>query len=135
MAFVVFCHFKVSFLTTYIYWFHMPLFFILSGYLHKQPGSFSEILFVIVQKTYRFFVPYTAYYFLIWFGMRAYFQMPLAFTKRFKYVFIWRRGFKGISWGVLVYYGVIRYRSDIFICLNDKMRHNAVRSYYVLLCP
>lgn len=108
MALVVFCHFKVSFLTTYIYWFHMPLFFILSGYLHKQPGSFSEILFVIVQKTYRFFVPYTAYYFLIWFGMRAYFQMPLAFTKNDLRMFLFGgedlKGSHGVFWFITVLY-------------------------------
>ena len=66
---VVFCHIKVSFLTTYIYWFHMPLFFLISGYLHRQPDSLTEIFSVSVQKTYRLLIPYLSYYILILFCM------------------------------------------------------------------
>ncbi|MBM7661608.1 fucose 4-O-acetylase-like acetyltransferase [Bacillus mesophilus] len=39
----------------YIYWFHMPLFFFLSGYLHKQKGDF------VSKKVASLLVPYVVY--------------------------------------------------------------------------
>lgn len=82
IIFVVFCHIKVSFLTTYIYWFHMPLFFLISGYLHRQPDSLTEIFSVSVQKTYRLLIPYLSYYILILFCMKITFDLPLAISRQ-----------------------------------------------------
>lgn len=74
---VVICHIKVTIFTPYIYWFHMPLFFMISGYLHKQPNYLKEIKTIIVKKTYRFLIPYFSYYFVILIIMKINFNMPL----------------------------------------------------------
>lgn len=52
---------------TFIYWFHMPLFFIISGYLFKPVNSISELKFYIKKLTFRLLVPYCTY--LILFSM------------------------------------------------------------------
>jgi fucose 4-O-acetylase-like acetyltransferase len=46
---------------TFIYWFHMPLFFIISGYLFKPVNSVSELKFYIKKLTLRLLVPYCTY--------------------------------------------------------------------------
>ncbi|MEH6936414.1 acyltransferase family protein [Bacillus sp. JJ664] len=52
---------------TFIYWFHMPLFFMISGYLFKPVNSFSELKFYIKKLAFRLLVPYCTY--LILFSM------------------------------------------------------------------
>ena len=52
---------------TFIYWFHMPLFFIISGYLFKPVNSISELKFYIKKLTCKLLVPYCTY--LILFSM------------------------------------------------------------------
>ncbi|MEH7451325.1 acyltransferase family protein [Gottfriedia acidiceleris] len=46
---------------TFIYWFHMPLFFIISGYLFKPVNSINELKFFIKKLTCRLLVPYCTY--------------------------------------------------------------------------
>lgn len=62
---VVLGHSRNPFLSHYIYWFHMPLFFVISGYLHKQPDSIGQFLESTRRKIARLFVPYVSFYFLI----------------------------------------------------------------------
>lgn len=52
---------------TYIYWFHMPLFFMISGYLFKPVNTFSELKFYIKKLAFRLLVPYCTY--LVLFSM------------------------------------------------------------------
>ncbi|WP_088072895.1 acyltransferase family protein [Gottfriedia luciferensis] len=46
---------------TFIYWFHMPLFFIISGYLFKPVNSVNELKFYIKKLTFRLLIPYCTY--------------------------------------------------------------------------
>ncbi|MFF3021897.1 acyltransferase family protein [Gottfriedia sp. NPDC057948] len=46
---------------TFIYWFHMPLFFMISGYLFKPVNSINELKFFIKKLTCRLLVPYCTY--------------------------------------------------------------------------
>lgn len=62
---VVLGHSGNLFLAHYIYWFHMPLFFLISGYLHKQPDSFDMFVKNTRRKTCRLLVPYVSFYCLI----------------------------------------------------------------------
>ena len=62
---VVIAHLQYTCFSKYIYWFHMPLFFIISGYLFKKPKNNDKIKSMLVKKTLKFLVPYVAYYFTI----------------------------------------------------------------------
>jgi len=46
---------------TFIYWFHMPLFFMISGYLFKPVNTISELKFYIKKLALRLLVPYCTY--------------------------------------------------------------------------
>lgn len=48
-------------LTPYLYWFHMPAFFILSGYLFKPLSSYGAVKDYAFRKAKRFFLPYLAF--------------------------------------------------------------------------
>ncbi|MFS2187010.1 acyltransferase family protein [Mucilaginibacter sp. Mucisp84] len=54
-------------ITTFIYSFHMPLFFLISGYLHKNNNTFKE---TVKKDAQRLLVPYCYFYlitFVYWF--------------------------------------------------------------------
>ncbi len=69
---VVICHIKFSFLTVYSYWFHMPLFFIISGFLfEKSNKKEGRLLAKIRDKTYKYLIPYCSFYFLILIVLRV----------------------------------------------------------------
>lgn len=42
-----------------VFWFHMPLFFIISGYLYKEP---NDLFKWIIKKTKRYLIPYISYF-------------------------------------------------------------------------
>lgn len=52
---------------TFIYWFHMPLFFIISGYLFKTVDTFNELKFYIKKLICKLLVPYCTYLILFTF--------------------------------------------------------------------
>ncbi|CAM5191868.1 hypothetical protein UACE39S_04896 [Ureibacillus acetophenoni] len=62
---VVFGHSGNTFFPPYIYWFHMPLFFIISGYLHKQPNTLSGVMKNNWRKVKQLLIPYVSFYLLI----------------------------------------------------------------------
>lgn len=64
IIFVVICHIRYSFMTTYIYWFHMPLFFIISGFLFQRSNSNNKdnLILKLCEKTCKFLVPYVSFY-------------------------------------------------------------------------
>lgn len=62
---VVIAHLQYTCLSKYIYWFHMPLFFIISGYLFKKPKSEDKTKSILVSKTLKYLIPYISYYFAI----------------------------------------------------------------------
>lgn len=62
---VVIAHLQYTCLSKYIYWFHMPLFFIISGYLFQKPKSEEKTKSILVRKTLKYFIPYISYYFAI----------------------------------------------------------------------
>lgn len=63
IAFVVLGHSGFAYLN-YLYWFHMPAFFIISGYLYKQVDA-SQIKNYIKRKSNSFLIPYFSFGILI----------------------------------------------------------------------
>lgn len=53
-----------QFLKNWIYSFHVPLFFIISGFLHHQSSSFKEF---IVKSFKTLIIPYFCFYLIYWF--------------------------------------------------------------------
>jgi fucose 4-O-acetylase-like acetyltransferase len=51
--------------TKYIYWFHMPVFFLLSGYLFKPPEGWSSLRSWLAKRSRELLVPYGAYVLLV----------------------------------------------------------------------
>jgi fucose 4-O-acetylase-like acetyltransferase len=51
--------------TKYIYWFHMPVFFLLSGYLFKPPDGWSSLGSWLSKRSRELLVPYCAYLVLL----------------------------------------------------------------------
>ena len=49
----------------YLYWFHMPGFFIISGYLLRKPKDSGEFIHFIKKRIYRLLVPYFSFLVLI----------------------------------------------------------------------
>ncbi|UOQ45383.1 acyltransferase family protein [Halobacillus salinarum] len=49
----------------YLYWFHMPAFFIISGYLLKKPENWESFLQFTKKRAYRLLVPYFSFLFVI----------------------------------------------------------------------
>lgn len=86
---VVLGHSGNPFLSHYIYWFHMPLFFILSGYLHKQPDSFDLFVKNTGRKSCRFLIPYVSFYFVILFIRKIINSQPLAIAINDIFPLIW----------------------------------------------
>jgi fucose 4-O-acetylase-like acetyltransferase len=51
--------------TKYIYWFHMPVFFLLSGYLFKPPDGWSSLRSWLSKRSREILIPYCAYLVLV----------------------------------------------------------------------
>jgi fucose 4-O-acetylase-like acetyltransferase len=51
--------------TKYIYWFHMPVFFLLSGYLFKPPDGWSSFRSWLSKRSREVLVPYGSYLALV----------------------------------------------------------------------
>jgi len=62
---VVIGHSSKNLSSHYIYWFHMPLFFILSGYTLKPKENMSEFFMWLRKRSYQFLIPYAAFGILI----------------------------------------------------------------------
>jgi fucose 4-O-acetylase-like acetyltransferase len=58
---VVIGHSEIGIFSKYIYWFHMPLFFALSGFLYKALKDNSDIKSFIRRRTHRLLIPYFTY--------------------------------------------------------------------------
>jgi fucose 4-O-acetylase-like acetyltransferase len=50
---------------TYLYWFHMPLFFIISGYLYKNLHNMQDLKKWINKRTKQLLIPYFIFGLLI----------------------------------------------------------------------
>lgn len=61
ITFVVIAHIWTSG-GKYIFWFHMPLFFFISGYLYKSEESIGKYF---IKKVYHLLIPYFAFLFLL----------------------------------------------------------------------
>lgn len=122
---VVICHLKLSFMTTYIYWFHMPLFFIISGYLFKKPDKKDDLLLVLFSKTCRYLIPYFSFYFLILIVLRLDTHLrPLITSEDVKLLL--RGGVNLVgAFGPFWFITVLYFTQIIFLlitrCLNTKV--------------
>src|SRR3954469_18716053 len=52
-------------LTKYIYWFHMPAFFALSGYFFKRIDNYEALGVRVIKLVYSLIIPYIVYLLLI----------------------------------------------------------------------
>jgi fucose 4-O-acetylase-like acetyltransferase len=86
---VVLGHSGNPFLSQYIYWFHMPLFFIISGYLHKQPDSPDMLAKNIGKKSRGLLIPYVSFYFLIFLVNKVITGQPPAIAIKDFFPLIW----------------------------------------------
>ena len=77
---VVFGHSGDFTLVPYLYWFHMPLFFIISGYLHKQPQTLDGVLNYNLKRTVQLLVPYVSFYLLILFIQKVGLHQSMTIT-------------------------------------------------------
>ncbi|QGQ97215.1 hypothetical protein EHS13_21170 [Paenibacillus psychroresistens] len=59
----------------YFFWFHMPLFFLLSGYLFKQIASKSELKALIYKRAKQLLIPYFMFFLLIA-SLKFFFTLP-----------------------------------------------------------
>src|SRR5690606_22522727 len=49
----------------YIFWFHMPFFFILSGFVFKPAANWNEFNRIIVRRARQLLIPYLSFFFTI----------------------------------------------------------------------
>lgn len=70
---VVIGHSEIGTFSKYIYWFHMPLFFVLSGLLFKSLKYTNEIESFIKKRTSRLLIPYFSYLILVF----TFCQLPI----------------------------------------------------------
>lgn len=61
IIFVVIGHSGNENIDNYIYWFHMPLFFIISGYTFNSPNTKKELMESIRKKFFSFLLPYVSF--------------------------------------------------------------------------
>ncbi len=61
IIFVVLGHSGNIYLNHYLYWFHMPLFFIISGYFFKPIENSKDLLAILKKYTCRLLMPYFTY--------------------------------------------------------------------------
>jgi fucose 4-O-acetylase-like acetyltransferase len=77
-----------------LYWFHMPLFFFISGYLY------NEKTFKVIGKTKSYLIPYVSYFFVISFLFeRKEFDLMRLFKGG-----VWLNGWLGVFWFVTCLY-------------------------------
>lgn len=73
---VVVGHYQVPF-KEYIYWFHMPCFFMVSGFFLKECKNMDEVKVFVISKFKRLMIPYISY--LLVFGAILFIQGSMAF--------------------------------------------------------
>jgi polysaccharide biosynthesis protein PslL len=79
--FVVLGHSGNVLISHFLFWFHMPLFFILSGYLHKQSESLNDLFSIILKRTFQLLIPYFSFYLLILILFQFDANKPILITK------------------------------------------------------
>lgn len=77
---VAFAHIRYSVLSTYIYWFHMPLFFVVSGFLYKGIHEERNLEKEIWKKSWNMFIPYTVFGVFIMFMLFTVFRVPFSWV-------------------------------------------------------
>lgn len=63
---VVVGHSDTEFLKQYIFWFHMPLFFIISGFLFKPVNSVEMFWAMALKRTKQLLIPYISFFIFIY---------------------------------------------------------------------
>lgn len=77
---VAFAHIKYSALSTYIYWFHMPMFFMISGLLYKGVNDAKGLRTSMIKKSYSMMIPYAAFGIVILLMLITLFQIPFSWV-------------------------------------------------------
>lgn len=92
----------------YLYWFHMPLFFVVSGYLHKNINSASELAPWIKKRSRQLLLPYVSFGTLI---------AVIYFTQDFSIINLLTNLIKLLHGGesLFGYYGVFWYITCLYL--------------------
>ncbi|RJE83630.1 hypothetical protein D3P07_25105 [Paenibacillus sp. 1011MAR3C5] len=64
---VVIGHSGSSILSSYIFWFHMPLFFTISGFLMKPATSWPDLKENVIKRLKQLLIPYISFFILVFF--------------------------------------------------------------------
>ncbi|MCC3359622.1 acyltransferase family protein [Bacillus sp. REN16] len=113
---VVIGHAGIESLSPYFYWFHMPLFFLISGYLYKRTNHF------VTRKTKSLLIPYVSFFVLL--SVLQFYTFGISdFNIHYEYFLKGGRYLKG-TFGVLWFITSLYVLSVIFhmlILLNSKI--------------
>ncbi|MBS4206746.1 acyltransferase family protein [Bacillus sp. FJAT-50079] len=113
---VVIGHAGIESLSRYLFWFHMPLFFLISGYLYKKTDKF------VLRKTRSLLIPYISFFVLLSFLQYFIFGIPDFeihfdyFLKGGKYL----KGVYGVFWFITSLY-VLTVLFHTFYSLSNKI--------------
>ncbi|GIM30252.1 O-acetyltransferase [Clostridium polyendosporum] len=111
----------------YIYWFHMPAFFIISGFLFK-PFQLTEIKAWLNKTFSRFLIPYIAFYIISWLLLTMLNYDKITFKSIIKDFIMFVYGGRAIG-GVYWYVTCLIVTQLIFSILQVKLKKK-----YVLIC-
>lgn len=129
-------HWQLTNISDYVFLFHMPAFFIISGYLYKPIEKIDGIKNFIVKKAKRLLIPYIAYLLLI-----TSIRYIYIFTHDFTVKFIAKDLFKNIYGGSYLNFnsGILWFLSCLFFIeitwaiIDIKFHSNKIKLFIVIL--
>lgn len=113
---VVIGHSDIDFIHDAIFLFHMPLFFVLSGYLHKEKMKLS--ISYLKNIMIRYMIPYISYLVIVWVAVDR--DFSLSYILRLVYG---GRAVKGTYW----YMTCLVFAFFLFTFLRSKFRDNTTK--------
>ncbi|PWG05636.1 acyltransferase family protein [Polaribacter aquimarinus] len=129
---VVYGH-NYPFLETYIYSFHMPLFFFLAGIFHPKRINFS----VIKKRAFQILIPYffwSTFLFLFWFFIGRKFgdsaNLGLSVFKNFTGILFAQGGHEYMNWGLQMWFLPAIFFTFLFFGFILKI----IKESYQILC-
>lgn len=123
---VVLGHSGIS-ISKYIYWFHMPLFFFISGIFFKKINTIEDFKNNIIKLTWTLIVPYFSYLILInFYKITTYIQIgDMSALMKFVMTLLYggrRLGFEnGVFWFITVLYFTRILTAFLSIYFTDKI--------------
>ena len=121
---------------TYIYTFHMPLFFMMAGFFHPRETSLSRI-----KKRFKYLViPYFLWAFLLyafWFFVGRKFgdsaSYNLSATKNFIGIFYGQGGMEYMDWGIPMWFLLAIFNTFLFFSLVKLIKNKIIQLFVLFL--